>query len=163
MVRQSSYIHERRQEENFTIKQEYYNYDTKTLSRNPNPKYTLVSLTQKTHFFSTTKLTRTKTSALYFISRDTEKTTLCIISQGMVVRIYTFTKLSSTRKMIQESFAQQYHTTCRTLIGVLVALGFRVQKAIKWQFKPHLNKSPPWLELDQATRTKLFHRLPLSP
>ena len=39
------------------------------------------------------------------ISRGTKKTTLYIISQWLVVYLYTFTKLSSTRKRIQESFA----------------------------------------------------------
>ena len=53
---------------------------------------------------TTANLTHTKTNALHSISRGTERTTLYIISQGLVVYLYTFTKLSSTRKMIQESF-----------------------------------------------------------
>ena len=129
MVWQPAYIHRRQQKESFTIKQVDYNCGTKTLSRNQKPKYTLVSLTQKnTSFFSTANLTRTKTNALHSISHDTKKTTLYIISQGLVVYLYTFTKLSSTRKRIQESFAQQYYTTCPTLIGVLVVVGFLVQQ-----------------------------------
>ena len=47
VVRQYAYIHRRWQGESFTKKIRSYNSGTRTLSKNPNPKYILTSLTPR--------------------------------------------------------------------------------------------------------------------